>query len=243
MDTSKTAIVIPAYNAERTVGRTLARIAAAGITPGAVLVVDDGSRDRTVEVARRAGVEHHLPVEILVHHRNRGYGGAQKTAFRRALERGFAIVMLVHADGQYAPEEYLSLLAPIDRERADMVVGSRVLGGALRGGMPPLRWLGNRLISALENLVFGLKFVEYHSGYVAYSAEALERIAFETLSERYHFDGEMLMCAGKLGLRVAEVPVSTHFGPETSSLAVAPYLLEVSEVLLRYARGGYFFQS
>ena len=242
MNTKTAAIVMPAYNAERTVGPTLARIAASGFAAGTILVVDDGSRDATAEAARRAGAEHGLPVDVVQHAQNRGYGGAQKTGFRRALDDGFGMVVLVHADGQYAPEELPAMLAPIAEGRADVVVGSRVLGGALRGGMPPLRWLGNRLISRFENLVFGLDFVEYHSGYAAYSARALEAIAFETLSEKYHFDGEMLLCAGKLGLRVAEIPVSTHFGPETTSLAVTPYLKEISQVLLRYARRGYFFQ-
>ena len=109
-------------------------------------------------------------------------------------------------------------------------------------GMPPARYLGNRLISWVENRVFGLHFTEYHSGYAAYASRALERVPLAALTDRFHFDGEMLLAAGKLGLRVREVPVSTHFGHESSSLAPMPYLREIAGVLVRYLRRGYPFQ-
>jgi glycosyltransferase involved in cell wall biosynthesis len=237
------AVIVPALNAERTLPGTLARIARAAAPGTVVLVVDDGSRDGTAAAATRAGAELGLQLEVLTHPQNRGYGAAQKTAFTRGLALGCRYFILIHADGQYAPEELPVVLAPLLAGRADVVVGSRVAGGALRGGMPVLRWLGNRTISHLENLVFGLRFIEYHSGYVAYSRRALEAIAIQTLTDRYHFDGEMLLCAGKLGLPVVEVPVSTYFGPGTTSLAVLPYLGEIAQVLGRYLRRGYFFQQ
>jgi glycosyltransferase involved in cell wall biosynthesis len=236
-------IVIPAFQAAATLRQTIERVSRTGVPRARVLLVDDGSTDGTSGVARAAAHATGLEIEILAHGRNRGYGAAQKTAFRRALEAGCRRVVLVHADGQYAPEELPRMLGPLADDRADVVVGSRVAGGALGGGMPLARWVGNRVISLVENVVFGLRFVEYHTGYMAYSDRALRAIAFEALSDRFHFDGEMLLCAGKQGLRVAEIPVSTHFGPETSSLAVAPYLVEVAGVLVRYLRGGYPFQG
>jgi len=241
--TSPLAIVVPAYHAERTLRGTLGRIPCAELPPLRVLVVDDGSGDGTADVARRAGADLGLDLEVLVHPQNRGYGGAQKTGFQRSLALGCRVHALIHADGQYAPEELPRVLAPLLAGESDVCVGSRILSGqAVRQGMPLARYLGNRSITWLENRVFGLSFAEYHSGYMAYATSALSRIPFEALTDRFHFDGEMLLAAGKLGLRVAEVPVSTHFGDESSSLAPLPYLREIAGVLLRYLRRGYPFQ-
>ena len=235
-------IIIPAYEAARTLHATLGRIPQDALPRLRVIVVDDGSADETSAEARRAASDHGLALEVLRHETNRGYGAVQKSGYARSLALGCRLHALIHADGQYAPEELPQVLEPLRRGEADVVVGSRILhGGAVRQGMPLARYLGNRLISTLENFVFGLRFTEYHSGYVAYSSEALRRIPYQTLSDRFHFDGEMLLAAGKLGVPVAEVPVSTHFGEETSSLNPAPYLIEIGGVIVRYWRGGYSF--
>lgn len=224
---------------------TLRRLAAeAPRLPAAeVLLVDDGSSDGTAAAARAAAEEFGLNLRVLSHPSNRGYGAAQKTGLKAALELGCRAAALLHSDGQYAPEELRAVASPVLSGSADVCVGSRLLSGrALEQGMPPARYWANRGLTALENLVFGLRFAEYHTGYMAYSADALRAIKFETLTDRFHFDGEMLLCAGKLGLRVAQVPVSAYYGPGSSSLSPVPYLAEVAGVLLRYLRRGYFFQ-
>lgn len=236
------AIVVPALNAARTLRATLRRVPVGELPSTTVLVVDDGSRDGTAAVAREVAAEAGLDVTVLVHEVNRGYGAAQKTAFRHALAAGCACAVLLHSDGQYAPEELPRVAGPLLRGEAEVVVGSRVASGrAVNEGMPLSRYVGNRVLSFIANRLYGLSFTEYHTGYMGYSACALRRIPFERLGDRFHFDGEMLLCAGKLGLRVVEVPVSTHFGPESSSLAVLPYLREVAGVMWRYAAGGYDF--
>jgi glycosyltransferase involved in cell wall biosynthesis len=239
------AVIIPAYNSASSLPPTLKRLAAAGgRLPGfTALLVDDGSSDGTAEAARSAAAALGLDLEVLTHPANRGYGAAQKTGLAAALERGCRAAVLLHSDGQYAPEELPEVVAPLLAGAADVCVGSRLLSGlALRQGMPAARYWANRLLTALENRVFGLRFAEYHTGYMAYSADALRAIKFSTLTDRFHFDGEMLLCAGKLGLRVSQVPVSAYYGPGSSSLAPVPYLAEVAGVLLRYLRRGYFFQ-
>lgn len=224
---------------------TLRRLAAETprLPAAEILLVDDGSSDGTAAAALAAAKELGLDLRVLAHPSNRGYGAAQKTGLKAALEAGCRAAVLLHADGQYAPEELASVVSPVLAGAADVCVGSRLLSGrALRQGMPPARYWANRGLTALENLVFGLDFAEYHTGYLAYSAAALRAIKFETLTDRFHFDGEMLLCAGKLGLRTAQVPVSAYYGPGSSSLAPVPYLAEVAGVMLRYLRRGYFFQ-
>ena len=239
------AIIIPAFNSEAVLPATLARLAAMrpALPETAVLLVDDGSADGTAAAGRLAAEQLGLTLRVLIHPRNRGHGAAQKTGLREALALGCRAAALLHADGQYAPEELPAMISPLLDGSADVAAGSRLASGkALAQGMPPARYLANRWLTALENAVFGLNFYEYHSGYMAYSAGALRAIKFDTLTDRFHFDGEMLLCAGKLGLRVAQLPVSAHYGPESSSLAPLPYLAEIAGVLLRYLRRGYFFQ-
>lgn len=242
---SELAIIIPSYNSAKAIAGTLARLAPVlPRLPGAVtLLVDDGSSDGTAATAAAAAEKLKLNLRVLAHTSNRGYGAAQKTGLKAALALGCGAAVLLHSDGQYAPEELPAMVAPLLDGSADVCAGSRLLSGlALRQGMPPARYWANRGLTALENLVFGLRFAEYHSGYMAYSAAALRAIKFETLTDKFHFDGEMLLCAGKLGLRVAQTPVSAYYGPGSSSLAPLPYLAEISGTLLKYLRRGYFFQ-
>lgn len=242
---SELAVIIPAYNSAKSVTPTLRRLAAEvpRLPAADVLLVDDGSSDGTAAAALAAAGEFGLNLRVLSHPYNRGYGAAQKTGLKAALEAGCRAAVLLHSDGQYAPEELAAVVSPVITGAADVCVGSRLLSGRAREqGMPPARYWANRGLTALENLVFGLDFAEYHTGYMAYSAAALRAIRFETLTDRFHFDGEMLLCAGKLGLRVSQVPVSAYYGPGSSSLAPVPYLAEVAGVMLRYLRRGYFFQ-
>jgi len=242
---SELAVIIPAYNSEKGIAATLARLAAVlPVLPAAdVLLVDDGSSDGTSAAAAAAAKKLGFGLRTLTHPSNRGYGAAQKTGLAEALRLGCRAAVLLHSDGQYAPEELPAMTQTLLDGSADVAAGSRLLSGlALKQGMPPARYWANRWLTALENLVFGLDFAEYHSGYMGYSAAALRQIKFETLTDKFHFDGEMLLCAGKLGLRVAQVPVSACYGPGSSSLAPLPYLGEIAGVLFRYMRRGYFFQ-
>jgi len=235
------AVVIPAYQAAATLRSVFDRIPKAFMEKAPLfLIVNDGSTDETQRVAE--DIARALPhTEVLTHPHNRGYAQAQKTGFTEALRRGADIVVLLHSDGQYAPELLPELVAPLERDEADVVQGSRMLNpaGALRGGMPLYKWLANRALSAVENLAYGMKLAEYHSGYMLYSRRALEAIPFLKLSDTFHFDGEMLLMAGKRRLRIREIPIPTHYGSEKSHLRPIAYGFDVLKIILRNALGKY----
>jgi glycosyltransferase involved in cell wall biosynthesis len=233
-------VVMPAYEAERTVEDVLRRIPReAREMISKYVVVDDGSADGTRAALERAAGE--LPgLVILSHGRNRGYGAAMKTLLAYARDNGADAAVTLHADGQYAPERIPALLAPIAAGEAEIVQGSRMLGGgALEGGMPLYKYGANKALTALENRAFGLGLAEYHSGYMLYSRRALEAIPFERLRETFVFDLEMLVAARVLGLRVAELPIPTRYAGEVSHLRPLRYGLEVLGVVRRYRRGDY----
>jgi len=233
-------VAVPAFNAGRTLERTFDRIPP-GLAAGALryAVVDDGSTDDTVEAAER--VRSRLPsLALLRHPENRGYGGAVKTLLTHALETDAGIVVILHADGQYSPEKLPELLAPLAAGRADLVQGSRMLGGgALAGGMPFYKYAANRVLTAIENRAFGMRLAEFHSGYMLYARSALAAIPFVRLSESFDFDLEMLVCARILGLRIAEVAIPTIYADEVSHLKPIAYGLDVLRVVRRYRRGEY----
>ena len=234
-------VVIPAYRARETLPGVLARIPAAIHQQVVrILVVEDGGADiprsATPELLQR-----YPKVEVLLHEHNKGYGAAQKTGYRRALELEADVAALLHADGQYAPEKLPELCAPLVRDEADIVLGSRMKSyrSALRGGMPVYKFIANVGLTWLENRVYGLNLSEYHSGYMLYSGRALRTIPFERLSDTFHFDGEMLLVGSKRGLKVADLPIPTHYGDEESHLKPIAYGFEVLGVILRYLRGKY----
>lgn len=240
-------LVMPAFNAANTLAATVARIPVdalmgAGLVPR-LFVVDDGSTDTTAaEVARLAG-DAPLPVQLLRHDPNRGYGAAQKTGWGASLAAGNSLHVLLHSDGQYAPEELPRMIAPLLDDTAQVVIGSKFLGGkVLRQGMPLARMLGIRLLDALENRVFGLQGLEYHSGYMGYASAVLEAIPLQRLTDRFHFDGEMVLSAAHLGFAITRVPIATRYGDDTSSLAPLPYLADVIGAMGRYRRGRLWFQ-
>lgn len=177
----------------------------------------------------------------MIHHdTNRGYGGAQKAGLHEGFRlgcRGFAIV---HADGQYAPERVLELLEPILSGEADLVQGSRLLGGGAReGGMPLARYLANRGLTALENLAFGTRLAEFHSGYMLYSRRLLETVPFDRLQDNFNFDAEIILVGHLAGFPCREIPIPTHYGDETSSLDPIPYGLNVLRMIGRHWVGHY----
>ena len=205
---SKIVVVMPAYNAERTLKATYDEVMEQGIVDE-VIVVDDGSRDDTVALARN------LPnVTVRVHDHNRGYGGNQKTCYQIALEKGADIVIMVHPDYQYTPKLIPALASLIANGLHEFVIGSRILGGhALKGGMPWWKYIANRFLTSVQNLLMGAKLSEYHTGYRAYSRQLLEAMDFTTMS-----DDEFIAQAVWKGYTVGEVSCPTKYFPEASSI-------------------------
>ncbi len=231
--TERVVVVMPAYNAARTLRRTVADLPAGHYDQ--VILVDDASGDDTVRLA------HELGLTVFVHERNRGYGANQKTCYREALRAGAEIVVMVHPDYQYDPRVLADVLAPIRQGRADVVFASRFLGtSVVAQGMPWWKWLGNRVLTAVENRVFGLRLSEFHTGYRAYSRAILERLDLEANSDDFVFDQEITAQLVAAGARFAEVPVATRYFPEASSLhfgGSVVYGLKVIRLLVRHRRG------
>jgi glycosyltransferase involved in cell wall biosynthesis len=233
-------VLMPAYNAAATIEGVFARVPAGALRRiERFVVVNDGSKDDTAgALARLASKFSNLTV--LTHPQNRGYGEAEKTLLRHALAEGAEVGIVLHSDGQYSPEKIPELLEPFDGDTADMVQGSRLLaGGALRGGMPLYKFIANKALTAIENLSFGMKMAEYHSGYMLYSRKAMETIPFEKLSASFDFDLEMLVLAKVKGLRIAEVAIPTIYAGEKSHLNPIRYGFDVLSVVKDYRRGRY----
>jgi glycosyltransferase involved in cell wall biosynthesis len=222
---------MPAYNAARTLQRTYADIPAGLVER--IILVDDLSDDETVEIARKLGLE------VLIHAQNRGYGGNQKTCYDAALEGGADIVVMLHPDYQYDATRIGALIDPIAAGDADLVLGSRFLGDPLAGGMPRWKYVANRLLTNLENLVFGLHLSEYHTGLRAYSRRLLETIPYHLNSDDFVFDQELIAQVVATGLRdrIDEIAVPTRYFEEASSVGFRRsviYGLSTLRVVARY---------
>ncbi|MCX7929283.1 MAG: glycosyltransferase family 2 protein [Chlorobi bacterium] len=212
LDGKKIVVVLPAYNAERTLERTYAEIPHHIVDE--VILVDDASRDRTVDLARRIGIRH-----IVVHERNRGYGGNQKTCYRHALELGADIIIMLHPDYQYTPKLILPMASIIASNVYPVVLGSRILGnGARKGGMPLYKYIANRVLTFVQNLFTGAKLSEYHTGYRAFSSNVLRSIRLNANSDDFVFDNEMLSQIIYAGFEVAEITCPTRYFDEASSI-------------------------
>jgi glycosyltransferase involved in cell wall biosynthesis len=211
MDGQKVAVVLPAYNAAQTLERTFEALPKAIIDH--ILLVDDASRDQTAALARKLGIE------TIVHPRNRGYGGNQKTCYEAALRCGADIVVMVHPDYQYEPRLVPAMVGMIASGVYDVVLGSRILGGgALRGGMPIWKYIANRALTLVENLALGAKLSEYHTGYRAYHRRVLEALALDQNSDDFVFDNEFLAQAILGGFRMGEISCPTRYFEEASSI-------------------------
>jgi len=208
-------VVMPAYNAEATLRRTVEEIPHDVVDD--IIVVDDASADSTVEVARSLGLH------VVVHHANRGYGGNQKTCYREALARGADIVVMVHPDYQYAPQLISALASAIASGLYPIAIGSRILGtGALRGGMPLYKYVANRFLTFVQNLLLGYKLSEYHTGFRAFSREVLESLPLEENGEGFVFDNQMLAQAIYFGYDICEVTCPTRYHGTASSIPFVP---------------------
>jgi glycosyltransferase involved in cell wall biosynthesis len=207
----KVLVVMPAYNAAQTLERTYQDIPFDVVDE--VLLVDDASRDETVEVARRLGIR------CFLHARNLGYGGNQKTCYTEALKLGADIVVMVHPDYQYSPKIIPALAGLVASGEYDVAIGSRILGGkACQGGMPPYKYLFNRVLTLFQNLLLGAKLSEYHTGFRAFSRKVLETLPLSENSDDFVFDNQMLAQAIYFGFAIGEVSCPTRYFPEASSI-------------------------
>jgi glycosyltransferase involved in cell wall biosynthesis len=207
----KVVIVLPAYNAAKTLEMTYKQIPSAFADD--VVLVDDASRDDTSKVA------HDLGIRVIIHERNIGYGGNQKTCYRTALELGADIVIMLHPDYQYTPKLIPAMATMIAYGEFDAVLASRILGvGALQGGMPLYKYISNRFLTLIENILLGHKLSEYHTGYRAFSRDILERLPLEKNSDDFVFDNQMLAQIIWFGYRIGEVSCPTRYFDDASSI-------------------------
>lgn len=226
----KVVVVMPAYNAEKTLRMTYADLPHDMVD--LVILVDDGSRDETARIARQLGLE------LFIHNRNYGYGANQKTCYREALKAGADIVVMVHPDYQYDPTLLPQIIAPIAEGRADVVLGSRLMGiNPMKQGMPWWKYISNRVLTWCENVVFGLSLSEYHTGYRAFSREALESVNLQMNSDKFIFDQEIIAQFTMVKARITEVPVPTRYFAQASSASFVQstiYGLSILWLLARY---------
>ena len=209
-------VVVPAYNAEHTLAELVDSIPVGCCDE--IVVVDDGSGDATAAVARRLAAR--LPLTVIVHPENRGYGANQKTCYREALDRGAGLVVMLHADGQYDARLIPAAVQVLRAGVCDVVLGNRIRtrGEALAGGMPWVKYLANRALTLIENVLSGQNLGEWHSGFRAYRREVLEICPFERNSDDFVFDSQLLVQAVHFGFRLGDVPMPVRYFEEASSI-------------------------
>lgn len=208
----KIIVVMPAYNAEKTLEKTYKDIPQEIVDE--VIVIDDDSRDKTVAIAQK------LKLPVVVHEKNLGYGGNQKTCYREALRRKADIIIMIHPDYQYDATLTSYLIQPIIDGRVDIMLGSRIRSRkeAIEGGMPLYKYISNRVLTFIENLVLGLNLSEYHTGFRAFKKEVLEKLPTNSFSNDFVFDQEILISAHRAGFRMGEIAVPVRYFPEASSI-------------------------
>jgi glycosyltransferase involved in cell wall biosynthesis len=208
----KLVVVLPAYNAAQTLQSTYNEIPMDIVDE--IVLVDDASSDNTAEFAQKLGINH-----VIRHEKNRGYGGNQKTCYRKALELEADIVIMLHPDYQYTPKLIPAMASMIASGLYDMVLGSRILGkGALKGGMPVYKYIANRFLTLVQNILISEKLSEYHTGYRAYNRTILETVAFELNSDDFVFDNEFISQTVYAGFKIGEVSCPTKYFDEASSI-------------------------
>lgn len=231
LNNKKVTVILPAYNAAQTLERTVDDIPREWIDE--IILVDDASTDETVKIAQKLGLK------VFVHSQNKGYGGNQKTCYKEALKLGTHIVIMVHPDHQYDPSFVPELLEPLLKEEAEAVFGSRMLipRGALKGGMPQWKYWGNIFLTKIANLILNLNLSEYHSGFRAYSRKYLKSIPFESNSDDFVFDTEIIIQGTINNFKIREIPITTHYFKEASMIGFRDcliYAFNFLKVLIKY---------
>jgi glycosyltransferase involved in cell wall biosynthesis len=212
INNKKITVVLPAYNAAKTLENTFREIPFDIVDD--VILVDDLSRDNTVKVAKNLGIKH-----IILHTKNKGYGGNQKSCYNKALEIGSDIVVMLHPDYQYTPTLIPSMCYLIANDVYPVVFGSRILGrGALKGGMPVYKYIANRMLTLFQNILMKQKLSEYHTGYRAFSKEVLSKIKYELNSDDFIFDNQMAAQIFYAGFEIAEITCPTKYFDDASSI-------------------------
>ena len=242
-------VFVIAYQAESTLARVIDRIPRSVLDEYRceILVVDDASKDRTFQIGREYKRSHpELPLTVLRNSYNQGYGGNQKVGYAYAIAKSFDFVAMVHGDGQYAPEELPRLLAPLRDDQADAVFGSRMMTrfGALKGGMPLYKYVGNKILTTVQNGLLGTRLSEFHSGYRLYRVSTLAKLPFELNSNDFHFDTEIILQLVNAQARIVELPIPTYYGDEISRVNGLDYARNVVLATLRNTahRAGLLYQ-
>lgn len=235
----KIAIYIPAWNVSNIITTVLDRIPKELKQKiSEIFIVDNASEDDTYLTVMKYKHDKNLRnLKIIKLKENKGYGGSQKTAYQYCLDKGYNIVVMLHGDAQYAPEYLPKIIKPVEEGKADLMFGSRISGHPLKGGMPLWRFIGNRTLTELENLILGLNLSEYHSGYRVYSCDALRKVPFHLTSNNC-CDTEMIVLFHLAGLRIAETPIPTHYGKESkhpTSKRLVIFIFNILLTLWRYS--------
>jgi glycosyltransferase involved in cell wall biosynthesis len=226
----KIGILVVAYNAESTIKETISRIPKTFLKSiYQVLISDDKSIDSTFNVANELKDYTDLPIKVVTQPLNLGYGGNQKFGYFWAMENNWDIVVLLHADGQYAPEFIEKIIEPIVNENCDVVFGSRMIDKkrALQGGMPVYKWIGNQVLTKIQNLLTNQTFSEWHSGYRAYRISKLRQIPLNKLNNGFRFDTQIILELIKIRAKFKEIPIPTFYGDEVSHVNGLEYAREI----------------
>lgn len=237
MNKIKIGVLVVAYNAESTIESTLDRIPQDFISKVySVLISDDKSRDLTSVKANLYSKSSALPIKVVVQPKNLGYGGNQKFGYSWAISNGWDLVVLLHADGQYAPELVPLMVQPLINENADAVFGSRMINksDALKGGMPKYKWIGNQILTFLQNKLTGQNLSEWHSGYRAYRISSLKEIDLGSLSNGFRFDTQIILELLGRSKKIIEIPIPTYYGDEISHVNGLEYAREIIWDTIRY---------
>lgn len=229
-------IFIVAYNAEKTISKLLDRFDKKTLRRAdEILLADDASKDNTSKIAGWYKKAKKLgKLKIVKHAKNKGYGGNQKWGYNYALKNNFDIVVMVHGDCQYPPEYILKLIKPIEEEKADFMFGSRISGNPLKGGMPLYKFVGNKFLTTIENLILGTKLSEFHSGFRAYNVHVLKEIPFNSNSNDFHFDSEIIVQLAIANKKISEITIPTCYGDEKCNVNSMKYGMNILKIMFQY---------
>jgi len=227
----KLAVLMPAYNADFKIESVINKIPT---IYDKFIVVEDKSTDKTLEVLKK--IKKRMPNMILIEHKaNKGYGGAQKTLYKEALKHNFDYVVLLHDDGQYDPKETIKLFDAAIKNKADLVLGSRILSGKMKEGKVPFyKIFGNKFLTAIENASFGTKITEFHTGYRVYSRRALQSMKFGELTDKYYFDSQVILHLLEAKNKIIEIPISVNYQENITAANPFSYGLEIVYLILKY---------